>query len=222
LEDRLLVRTRQKFLSDIKRCKCRIKSQLNYFGIKVPVEFDNPYWSKGFRVWLREGHFKYNSGTIVLETLLDELEQIEIQKRKIEKEITILARTKYKDIVELLKSIPGIGLLGAITLVVEIADINRFKSNDQLHSFTGLIPNVYASGETEKVGKITKRHNAFLRPVLIQCAWRAAKADPSLSRCYMELCRKMKGNKAIIRIAKKLLNRVSFVWKTGCAYEILN
>ena len=41
LEDRLLVRTRQKLLSDIKRCKCRIKSQLNYFGVKIPVDLDS-------------------------------------------------------------------------------------------------------------------------------------------------------------------------------------
>lgn len=34
LQDRLLLRTRKKLLSDIKRCKNRIKSQLNFFGVK--------------------------------------------------------------------------------------------------------------------------------------------------------------------------------------------
>ena len=221
LEDRLLVRTRQKLLADIKRCKCRIKSQLNYFGIKTPEEFDSPYWSKKFRNWLKQDHFKYNSGSLVLHTILDELDQIEGKKKIIEKQIIELAKNKYKTTVEFLKSIPGIGLLGAITLIVEIGQIDRFCNIEHLHSFAGLIPNVYASGETEKTGKITKRHNSFLRPILIQCAWRAAKSDPILSKEYLELCRRMKGNKAIIRIAKKLLNRVNYVWKNECYYKTL-
>jgi len=212
LEDRLLIRTRQKLLSDIKRCKCRIKSQLNYFGVKIPIELDSPYWGKKFRTWLREKHFKYGSGNIIIQSILYELEYIELQKKNIEKEIINLASTKYKQVIERLRKITGVGLLGAITLAVEIGDITRFRTNDHLHSFCGLVPNVYASGDTEKVGRITKRHNAFIRPVLIQCAWRAAKSDPLMSQKYLELCKRMKGNKAIVRIAKKILNRVKYTW----------
>ncbi|MBJ6367428.1 IS110 family RNA-guided transposase [Snuella sedimenti] len=212
LEDRLLVRTRQKLLSDIKRCKCRIKSHLNYFGIKIPKELDKPYWSKAFRLWLTTKLFT-GSAQVLIQALLEEMQQIEHQKKVLEKQIVTLASRDYKPIITLLQSIPGIGLLGAITLATEIADIKRFKTQDQLHSFVGLVPNVYASGETERVGRITKRHNAFLRPVLIQCAWRAVKADPRLGLDYINLCKTMKSNKAIVRIAKKLMNRVRFVWK---------
>ena len=218
LEDRLLVRTRQKLLSDIKRCKCRIKSHLNYFGVKIPPEMAGPYWSKSFRRWLGSKLFN-GSGQILIQALLEEMEQIENQKKLLEKQIVNLANGTYKTIVDLLQSISGIGLLGAITLATEIVDIGRFKTNDQLHSFVGLVPNVYASGETEKVGRITKRHNAFLRPVLIQCAWRAVKVDPRLGLDYINLCKRMKANKAIIRIAKKLMNRVRFVWKHGQQYS---
>lgn len=219
LEERLLIRTRQKLLADIKRCKCRIKSILNYFGKKIPPELDSPYWSKRFRKWLCENHFQHHSGNIVVQSLLSELEGIETQKKLLEKEIVLLASTKYKNLVQILKKITGIGLLGAITIILEIGDIKRFKTNDQLHSFCGLIPNVYASGDTERVGRITKRHNAFVRPTLVQCAWRAAKKDPVMALQYMELCKRMKGNKAIIRIAKKIMNRVKYAWING-EYEI--
>lgn len=98
LEDRLLVRTRQKLLSDIKRCKCRIKSQLNYFGIKIPIEFDTPYWSKKFKEWLLLKHFKYDSGGLILQSHLKELEYIESLKKSVEKQILELTTTKYKSL----------------------------------------------------------------------------------------------------------------------------
>ena len=53
--------------------------------------------------------------------------------------------------VDLLRSIPGIGLLAAMTLIVELVDMERFGTADRMHSFLGLIPSVYASGDTEKV-----------------------------------------------------------------------
>lgn len=219
LQDRLLLRTRQKLLSDINRCKCRIKSQLNFFGVKIPEELDKPYWSKGFRLWLRTALSK-GSGNLLINVQLDELEEIEKQKKVLEKQIVSLAKGKYEVIVGLLRSIPGIGILAAMTLITELVDIKRFKTSDQFHSFLGLVPNVYASGDTEKVGHITKRHNAFLRPILIQAAWRAAKSDSSLTLAYTQLCKTMKPNKAIVRIAKKLSNRVRFVWKNQVKYEI--
>jgi transposase len=171
LEDRLLVRTRQKLLSDIKRIKNRMKSILLFTGRSIPQAYDSSYWSKGFRNWLRELKLSTDSGTFVLLSLLNELESVEEQKKKIDKQIVILANTKYIEEVMLLKSIPGIGILGAITLLTEIGDINRFSNNEQLHSFVGLIPNVYASGDKEIIGKITARHNHYLRPIVIQCTW---------------------------------------------------
>jgi transposase len=56
--------------------------------------------------------------------------------------------------------------LGAIVLLTETGDIHRFSNNEQLHSFVGLIPDVYSSGESERIGGITARHNCYLRPVI--------------------------------------------------------
>ena len=213
LQDRMLVRMRQKLLEDIKRCKCRIKSQMNLFGIHIPEELDKSYWTKALRAFIRQDNFT-GSGQLILVTLMDELEAIELLKKRTDKAIGELANTKHQSLVELLSSIPGIGTLAAMTLIVELVDIKRFKTADQLHSFVGFIPTIYASGAKEKIGNITKRSNRHLRTILVQCAWRAAKIDPTLMVDYDILCRKMKANKAIIRIAKKLLNRVRYVWTT--------
>ena len=219
-EDKALVRFRQRLLSDIRRCKNRIKSLLLYWGISIPEELDNSYWGKSFRKWLRALSFDNDTPGLLLTIGLDELEAIEKQKRQLEKHLVHLSTTRYKAINQWLRSIPGIGLLGAMTLITEIKDINRFSNLDQLHSYVGLIPNVNNSGERENIGGITQRHNHYLRPILIQCAWRSIKYDPVLFRDYNRLCKKMKASKAIVRIAKKLLNRVSYVWKHECEYQI--
>ena len=219
-QDKALVRFRQRLLSDIRRCKNRIKSLLLYWGIHIPEELDNSYWSKSFKNWLKALVFENDAARLLLTTGLEELEGIEKQKRQVEKHLVHLSTTRYKAINQWLRSIPGIGLLGAMTLITEIKDINRFSRLDQLHSFAGLIPNVSSSGEQERIGGITQRHNQYLRPILIQCAWRSIKYDPVLFRDYNRRCKKIKANKAIVRIAKKLLNRVSFVWKHQCEYQI--
>ena len=50
---------------------------------------------------------------------------------------------------------------------------------------------------------------------IIESAWVAARIDPALSLAYNELCKRMKSTKAIVRIAKKLLNRVKYVLKNA-------
>lgn len=219
-QDKALVRCRQKLVSDVRRCKNRIKSQLLYWGVKIPEHLDSPYWSKRFRNWLRDLEFKNSSASLLLNVFIEELEGIECQKKKLERQLVHLLETRYKDISCWLRSIPGIGLLGAITIITEIKDIHRFGSLDQLHSFVGLIPNVNSSSERETVGGITQRHNHYLRPIMVQCAWITIKKDPVLFNEYNRLCRRMKASKAIIRIAKKLLNRISYVWKQETEYQV--
>lgn len=211
LEDRQLLRFRQALLKDIRKCKCRIKSQLMYFGVDIPEQLDKPYWSKAFKAWLRAKHFD-GSAQLTIISKLNQLEFIEQEKRLIEKAIVDLSKTKYNDIVTLLRSIPGIGILTAMTLVTELVDIKRFKRIDELHSFVGLTPNVYSSGDKEFIGSITKRSNRFIRPIIMQSAWRAVKVDPQMLKTYHQLCGRMKGNKAIIKIAKKIMSRVRYVW----------
>lgn len=218
-EDRLLVRTRKKLQRDTTRVKNTIKSTLMFLGYEIPLEYDTAHWNRKFRAWLRELKLKTPSGDHLLRVLLDELEGIERQRKVLEKRIVEMSAGKYAEGIRLIRSISGIGLLGAITLLVELGDIWRFTNNDRLHSFVGLVPNVYASGEMEVTGRITSRHNAYLRPLVIQCAWRAAKSDPQLFADYTKLCCRMKSNKAIIRIAKKLMNRVAFVLKNKKMYQ---
>lgn len=99
-----------------------------------------------------------------------------------------------------------------MSLYTELIDINRFSNFDSLCSFVGLVPSTHSSGLTEYSKGISFRHNKFLRPLIVESAWVAVKKDPALMLKYHKLCKVMPKQKAIIRIAKKLLRRIRHVW----------
>ncbi len=119
-----------------------------------------------------------------------------------------------------LLSVPGIGFITAISLYTEIMDINRFSKIEKLNCFIGFIPDTDSSGEEENELGVTLRHNRYLRSMLIESAWRAIQVDPSLTLKYLELVKRMPKQRAIIRIAKKLLSRIMHVWQKDEDYVL--
>jgi len=212
LQDRDMVRLRKKLVKDITRCKNRIKGLLNYYGVKVPEQLSSSHWPKAFTTWLNQLELSCSTGTTTLRFLLQELESIsELNKKLCRKLLFLSGEERYKKSIQLLRTIPGVGLIGALTILTELGDVRRFKSMDHLCSYVGLVPNVYSSGETMHVGNLTARRNTYLQPILIQCSWKAVSKDPALLKAYHSWCKRMKGQHAIIRIARKMLSRIRFV-----------
>jgi transposase len=136
-------------------------------------------------------------------------------------QIRSLSKTEqYEQETGLLMTIPGIGLITAMSILTELENIERFNSLDRLCSFIGLVPSTNSSGDTERTGDITSRGNRVLRAALVESAWVAARTDPALAKSYNQYCKRMNPNKAIIRIAKKLLSRIRYVLKNKQPYVL--
>lgn len=220
-ELRGLVRYRKTLVKEISRHKCRIKSFLYFNGIIIPSELDSSstHWSGRFTRWLSEVELSTVHGEMVLEDTLDTAEHLRKKLLKINRHLRkVESEGEHSEKVRLLRSIPGIGIMTAMTLLTEMEDILRFKKFDQLCSFVGLVPSTNSSGEKENVGGITKRSNHNLRSIIVEAAWMASKKDPSLMYSYGLLCKRMKPTEAIIRISKKLLNRIRYVMKNETEY----
>jgi transposase len=219
-QSRSLIRARGKIIGNQTRCRNRIKSFLAFYGIKFPETFNKPgsHWSARFMNWLKD--LATESGNEALHLYLQEAQYLRRLLVDVNKKILNLSKSeRYRENVKLLISVPGIATLNAMILLTEIGDIKRFGNLDRLCAYVGLVPNVYGSGDCEKVGDITKRGNKQLRHCLIESSWVTIRHDPALYLKYHELCRKMKGNKAIIRIARKLLNRIRYVLKNKKEYQ---
>ena len=221
IEFRGLVRFRKTTVKEIRRNKTRIKSYLYFNGISIPSELDgaSKYWSGKFTQWLSTVKLSTDAGNMVLKKTLENVDHLRSQLLEINRSLRFMVREgKYSSRLKLLMSLPGIGLVSAVTFLSELEDLNRFKNLDTFCSYVGLVPSTRSSGEKEFSVGITPRSNNHLRNVIIECAWIAIRQDPSLTLRFNELCQRMKKNNAIVRIAKKLLNRIRFVMKNETEY----
>ncbi len=163
------------------------------------------------------------SRAIALGLLLDELGSLRGQILEATRAIRSLAgNERYRQRVELLMSLKGIGLISAMILLSELVDIDRFRSLDHLASYAGLVPGKRASGANDPSQRLTHRRSAQLRYILIESAWVAARKDSTLNRDFERLAKRMKKSEAIIRIARKQLARVRFVLKNKKPYVALS
>lgn len=219
LEDRSLVRARQSLVRKRTRCKNQIKGLLSFYGVTLPEELRPAHWSRRFILWLEQLTMQAPSGSQVLKTLLQELKYLQQMIAEVTKQIRTLAKDPpYRSYTVHLITIPGISTLAAMILLTELVTPNRFKTLDKLASYVGLVPGEHSSGEREITTGISLRRNAFLRGLLIECAWVAVRKDPALVMAFNKLCTRMPKHQAIIRIAHKLLNRIRYVLKHRTSY----
>lgn len=217
-QDRTLLRTRDSIVKDLRRNKNRIKSLLFFEGIPYPERFyaNQTHWSIKFIEWLESVASTEASLTVYLDTVKHQRALL----LRVTRQIRELSQTvDYKQKVSLLLGVPGIGTLTAMKLLTELENINRFPDFDRLRSYVGLVPSTASSGENLMDTGITPRTNSRLRVALIESAWVAIRNDPALLLAYQDLRKRMPGNRAIVRIAKKLLNRIAFVLRTQNKYE---
>lgn len=190
--------------------KNRIKGFLAFIGQPVPAEYEKSRWSHGFIHMLKTLPLKNEDNRMVLSEHVAELEHV--RSRQVAVLRKIRAISKDVPMIALLRTIPGIGEITSFVLFTELVDIRRFHKLDHLCSFIGLVPSTASSDTTVRVNGITPRHNKFLRYLIIEAAWIAVRKDPALTCAYNELTKRMTKQRAIVRIAKKLTNRIRYVW----------
>lgn len=219
--DRHLLRTRKQLVQDQTRYKNRILSMLKFEGIIIPESYkQSTHFSNQLIVWLQGLPLKKTSKE-ALQLKLEPLKSIRINLLQANRNIRALSQSDhYKEQAQLLRSIPGIGLINSMIILTELGEIKRFTTFDHWSSYFGLTPLIYQSDETLKVRGITHRCNHLLREALVESAWQAVYRDPALLMSYKEYCKRMNKNKAIIRIARKLLSRIRYVLVNKVPYQI--
>jgi transposase len=214
---RVLSRSLRQYSQRSTQIKNRIKGLLYFLGLKCEGD-SSKHWSAAYLKELSEIIFPDENDQFTMECHLEELTHVRRMKTKILKRIHALA--KDNPVLCLLRTIPGIGITTAFTLYAELIDIKRFADLDHLSSFVGLVPSTASSNNKTIIRGMTNRHSRYLRYMLIEAAWIAVRKDPVLMLSYSNLLKgKMKKTRAIVKIAKKLLNRIRAVWKNMEEYK---
>lgn len=219
-KERNLVRFRKKIVNDLNRSKNRLKSLLKFQGIVIPEQMDTPTWSRNFINWVKE---KVSNDVLLQQTVELMLEEVEMQRQlllKCERKIRkLMSSEKYAGKAKKLMTVPGVGPKTSTLFLLEVGDIKRFKGFDQLNNIVGFYPGSNSSAEKDRDTGLSKRSHKQLQTMLIEAAWQAIKQDPAMLEAYQQLVKRMKPNKAIIRIARKLLRRMRAVLINDQEYE---
>jgi transposase len=159
----------------------------------------------------------------LLDHLVLEIGELQKRAKMVEKQLATLAT--QTPVVDLLRSVPGIGPLTSTALVGFVGEITRFPSGRHFASYLGLTPREYSSGSRRRLGRISKQGDAYLRTLLIHGARTVlirarANATPDRFQAWaLELQNRCGHNKAAIAVANKLARIVWAVWKSGKPFE---
>ena len=216
---RQLVRTRRQIVdhrSDVMR---QIKSLLLFHDVRIPFPA-RQQWTGPFVRWLNELGFEQPGLTMALQSLVALFDYLSSEKKRLTQEVSRLARTEqYAPKVRLLESVPGIGTLSAMEILVEIVDVSRFHTADKLAAYLGLTPSQYSSGERIRMGHITHTGNARIRTTLVESSWLLIGKDPAMRYKYEKIKYRRGGKRAIVAVARTLSARIRRVLLDQVSYE---
>ncbi len=194
-----LVQTRDTLVKSRTALKNKVNNLLSARGINLSKE--SLASEKGLREVL--GMYFGSTVDVELQVLVDQIRSLNQSIDKIEK--TITEQGPKLPGYENLKSIKGIGDVGASVLLSVIGDVNDFADEGKLAAYFGIVPRISNSNETEHSGRITKRGSKLGRTVLIQCALIAKRYSAYLQRYYERIKSRRGVGKAIVALARKFL-----------------
>jgi transposase len=207
--DRQLSRTR----NQMERHRCQvmnqIKSLLLMHDLRAPAGLKE-HWRQSHLQWLDSVQCEFEPIRVALDTLLALYRYVDGQVRDLNEQLEKLAKSNYySERVEVLINIPGIGILTAITILLELQDVERFRRAEELSSYLGLTPVQHSSGDKTRLGRITHCGNATVRTRLVQSAWVQIRFDPQ-ARAVFERIKSHSGSgkKAVTALARRLGLRV--------------
>jgi transposase len=177
-----------------------LRGLLRGFGLKV-----GPTTSRSFAARIRELVEGHAILTAVADALLAARETLGAQLRDLEKRLRDQARQEKR--VRLLMSVPGVGVIVALTFAAAVDDPGRFRSSKTVGAHFGLAPKRYQSGETDVTGRISKMGDANVRTTLYEAAHiiltRPVKGS-ALKSWAARLARRTGMRKAKVALARKL------------------
>jgi transposase len=234
---RHLARAREQVRGDLMRCRHRVSKLLLLHG-RV---YEGSAWTKTHRRWLAQQRFDESATELAYIDLLAAVDGLVARKQALDERLSRLAfEGDWSQTVARLRCFRGIDTLTAFVLALEIGDFARFPRPAKLTSWLGLVPSLEQSGESRRLGAITKTGSGYARRLLVEAAWHylprpsegptiaarragqpdhviqiAHRAERRLHRLYQRLRERGKpGNLTTVAVAREL---TCFLWAAAMA-----
>ena len=198
--------------------RTQVKNQLHALALSQGVQRKRKLWTQAGRAELEQLELLPYAAERRKQLLqaLDRLEQeIAALNQRVEGEVA------QRPAAVKLQTHPGVGPVTALAMVLTLGPAERFASAKQVGSYFGLIPSEHSSGGRQKLGRISKQGNAFLRFLLVEAGQSAVRKDVELGRFYRRLAARKHRALAKVAVARKLATRLYLMLREDWTYAQL-
>jgi transposase len=144
------------------------------------------------------------SHVFVLDELLRHIEELEARIARFDARLLAELASEHNALA-LLQTLPGVDLIGAAMLLVEIgSDMSVFGTSDRLASWVGLCPGNNESAGKRKSGRVRKG-NPYVRRLLCEFAHAASRTKSAFQAKFQSLIVRRGHKRAIVALAHKIL-----------------
>lgn len=196
--------------------KNRVHAVLHRRGILAPTA---DMFTKGGRAFLAQLDLD-EAGRTILDRYLETMDQIH---RAIDESTAslkeLMRRPRWAKPAALLQTMPGIGLITALTILAELGNLKRFRSRAAVANYAGLVPVVRDSNQKHYSGGISHRGSNHLRAVLGEAAWMAVPRVPVYRHLFERVEQKKNKATAIVAVARRMLEDAFTLLKRDEAFR---
>ena len=212
-EQRARISARETLIRQLRDLENSVRGLLRGFGLRMPPLL-RARWADAVRA---HGH---PSLPAIFAPLLQAREALREQLANLDRQVRHAAGED--PVCRRLMTVPGVGAIVALTYRSTIDDPRRFRSSRLAGTFLGLTPRRYQSGETDRVGAISKAGDPAARVALFEAAhvlltrvarWSALKA------WGMRLAQRRASLRAKVALARKLAGILHRMWVSGSDFR---
>ena len=212
---RRMIEPRRGLIGERTRAKNALRALFRSLGIETPQRL----WSRRGLAWL---------AAVDLPTALDALQRDILQERlaaltqmiqRVETALGHIAKTHAG--VQLLMTIPGVGIRTAEAVMAYIDDPQRFHRIKAIGRYFGIVPRQDASAQSNRLGHITREGPSIVRQLTVEAAWQGIRYSPRIRAFYERVRRDDPARRkiALVATAHYLLRTMLAMLRTGEAWR---
>jgi transposase len=201
----------------------RCRGLLLEFG--YPIARSTAAFQRGLKTCLQEETLPANLRRLLAQ-IESQLQQLDHQLALCDREIAQSARDD--EAAKRLQEVAGVGVITADAVCASVGNAHDFKNGRQFAAWIGLTPRQYSSGGKTKLGRISRRGDAYLRSLLVQGARSTLqatlkKAPDKLNRMQQWIIRlygRVGYHKTLVAIANKHARQLWALLAKGETYDL--